>query len=96
MGLRCLDELNGDFAFAILDMRVGSLFLAVIEPGSRPLYYSLGNDALLFGSEIKALVAAGWRPQLDKEGLQKFFVFKYTPGTETLFRGVKRLRRGTS
>ena len=94
MGLRCLAELNGDFALAILDQRIGKLFLIRDRAGVKPLYYSETGGRLLFGSEIKALVAGGLRPELAVEGLQRYFVFKYTPGNDTLFRGVKRLPPG--
>lgn len=91
MGLACLDELNGDFAIAILDQRVGKLFLVRDRAGVKPVYYCGDAERLLFASEIKALVAGGLRPELDREGLQSYMVFKYTPGNDTLFRGVKRL-----
>lgn len=91
MGLRCLEELNGDFALAILDTRAGKLFLVRDRAGTKPLYYATDGGRLLFGSEIKALLAGGHRAELDEAGLQRFFVFKYTPGTDTLFRGVRRV-----
>jgi asparagine synthase (glutamine-hydrolysing) len=94
LGLRCLSELNGDFAIAILDRRVGKLFLVRDRAGVKPLYYTNSDGRLLFGSEIKALLAGGMPARLDAEGLQRYFVFKYTPGLDTLFRGVRRLPAG--
>ena len=94
LGLRCLDELNGDFAMAILDRRAGKLYLIRDRAGVKPLYYAYRNGRLLFGSEIKSLLAGGMRRELDAEGLQRYFVFKYTPGPDTLFRGVRRLPPG--
>jgi asparagine synthase (glutamine-hydrolysing) len=93
-GLRCLDELNGDFAMAILDRRTGKLYLIRDRAGVKPLYYSNTGGRLLFASEIKSLLAAGMHSELDTEGLQRYFVFKYTPGWETLFRRVQRLPPG--
>lgn len=91
MGLRCLDELNGDFAIAILDQRAGKLYLARDRAGVKPVYYAGHGGGLLFASEIKALLAAGLPAELDQDGLQRYFVFKYTAGDDTLFRGVRRL-----
>ena len=93
-GLRCLDLLNGDFAIAILDQRSNQLYLVRDRAGVKPLVYSSEPDRFLFGSEVKALIAGGLRPQLATESLQRYFVFKYMPGCETLFRGVRRVPPG--
>jgi asparagine synthase (glutamine-hydrolysing) len=93
-GLDCLAELNGDFAIAILDRRSAKLYLVRDRAGVKPLYYALDGERLLFGSEVKALLAGGLRAELDGPGLQRWFVFKYTPGNDTLFRGVRRLPPG--
>jgi asparagine synthase (glutamine-hydrolysing) len=95
MGLKCLQHLNGDFAFAVLDLRARRLQLVRDRVGVKPLYTAkIGRD-LLFGSEIKALVAGGVRPVLDRDQLQNYFIFKYVPGEDTLFKGVRRLAPGS-
>jgi asparagine synthase (glutamine-hydrolysing) len=94
MGLACLEHLNGDFAIAIVDQRCGKLLLIRDRIGVKPLYVWQRDEELVFGSEIKALLAGGVEPVLAKENLQKYFIFKYTPGVETLFRGVQRLPPG--
>lgn len=94
MGLACLDHIHGDFAMAILDLRRGELLLVRDRVGVKPLYFSRHGSSLLFGSEIKALIAAGMTPVLAREYLQKFLVFKYVPGNDTLFRGVCRVPPG--
>lgn len=94
MGLRCLSLLNGDFSVAILDERVAKLYLVRDRAGVKPLYYAQRGQGFFFGSEIKALLAGGVRAELATEGLQRYFVFKYTPGTDTLFRGIHRVPPG--
>lgn len=94
MGIDCLEHLNGDFAIAILDRVRDKLFLVRDRVGVKPLYYTHEGSDLIFGSEIKALLAAGVRPVLAEEHLQRYFVFKYTPGEATLFRGIRRLPPG--
>ena len=57
LGPRCLDRLRGMFAFAIWDGNTETLFLARDRVGIKPLYYSLSETSLVFGSEIKAILA---------------------------------------
>ena len=58
-GDRCVEELNGMFAFAVWDPRTGSVFMARDRVGEKPLHLCRSDGDLWFSSEIKALVAAG-------------------------------------
>ena len=91
-GLACLELLNGDFSIAILDENKNKLFLIRDRSGVKPLYYSYKNEELVFGSEIKAILKGGIKAELASENLQNYFVFKYSPGNETLFKGINRLQ----
>ena len=64
-GPGCLDRLNGQFAFAVWNRRDQSLFLARDRLGVRPLFYTQQGGRLVFGSEIKAVLAAGTRARRD-------------------------------
>ena len=55
-GERCVDHLNGMFAFAIHDSRDDSVFIARDRIGIKPLYYAETPGGLVFGSEIKAIL----------------------------------------
>jgi asparagine synthase (glutamine-hydrolysing) len=57
LGSDMLSVLNGQFAFALWDQRNETLFVARDRVGIRPLYYFKGKGRLVFGSEIKALMA---------------------------------------
>lgn len=58
-GVECLQKLNGMFAFAIADLARKSVILARDRIGVKPLYYARVKDALVFSSEIKAILATG-------------------------------------
>lgn len=92
----CLPRLNGMFAFAIWDNKERRLTLARDHVGIKPLYYALlpANNrrpgTLLFGSEIKAILASGLvTPALDPEALNQFLTFLWAPDPNTLFAGIK-------
>jgi len=55
-GVRCLDDFNGFFAFALWDANKKQLFIARDRAGIKPLYYTMVDGILLFSSEIKSLL----------------------------------------
>jgi asparagine synthase (glutamine-hydrolysing) len=93
-GARMLDRLNGMFAFAIWDTQERTLFIARDRMGIKPLYYSLQPEGLYFGSEEKALFAAGVPAQFDPQTWDELLCFRYVAGEDTPFVGVKRLLPG--
>src|SRR5205085_7155960 len=94
-GIGFVRKLNGMFAIAIYDGREDAMYLARDRIGVKPLYLHDDGDRLLFGSEIKALLAAGIaRPGLDEEALHHYLTFNYVPPPHTLFRGVRHLMPG--
>ena len=69
-GAGCLERCNGIFAFAVWAQRAGTLFLARDRCGVKPLFYVKTGDSLLFGSEIKTLLAhPAVPPRVDANGL---------------------------
>ncbi|HZP91652.1 MAG TPA: asparagine synthase (glutamine-hydrolyzing), partial [Burkholderiales bacterium] len=95
-GPRGIPRFNGMFAFAVWDRVERRLTLGRDRFGIKPLYYCVTPDCLLFGSEIKAIVAdPRCRARLDKEGLLEYLTFQnyFTP--RTLFKGIGILPAGT-
>jgi asparagine synthase (glutamine-hydrolysing) len=95
LGPQCLEKLRGMFAFAIWDENVKTLFLARDRVGIKPLYYCLTNKSLVFGSEIKAILAdpsVEW--EIAPEMIDRFLTFLYVPGEETLLNGIRKLPPG--
>jgi asparagine synthase (glutamine-hydrolysing) len=92
VGAECLSRLNGQFAFAIWDSRAQSLFLARDRLGIRPLFYTTANGALIFASEMKAILACpGVSREIDPVGMDEIFVFWSTLPGRTVFRGIHDL-----
>ena len=90
-GEDCPERLIGAFAFAIRDSD-GRLFAARDHVGLRPFYYYRGENRFLFGSEIKALWAAGGVPRpLDEIRLSNHLAQEYQSDERTFFEEVKRL-----
>ncbi len=90
-------HLNGMFAFAIHDARTHTLFAARDRLGKKPLHYHYDETAgrLLFGSEIKAVLAGlERRPRLRPESVAQFFCLRYVADPDTVFEGIHKLPPG--
>src|SRR5919198_1451740 len=91
-GPRCVERLQGMFAFAIWDERRQELFLARDRLGVKPLYYTFQPGGFVFGSEIKALLEhPAVTPDLDEEAFSHYLTFACTPAPTTLFAGIRKL-----
>ena len=94
-GPDCLKYLNGQFAIAIWETRQRRLFLARDRVGIRPVFYTIQNDQLIFGSEIKALLAhSAVQAEIQPEALAQVFTFWSTLAPHTIFRDVRELPPG--
>jgi asparagine synthase (glutamine-hydrolysing) len=94
-GLDGINYLNGMFAFALHDMKNKRLILARDHLGIKPLYYAITGDAVVWGSEIKAVLASGLVTlSLDVDALHEFLTWEYVPGAGTLFREIRKLEAG--
>ena len=94
-GSGCLLRLRGMFAFAIWDRAERRAFLARDPLGIKPLYYAEQGGALLFGSEIPALLAApGLSRAMDFAALDDYLALLYTVPPRTIFRAIRQLPPG--
>lgn len=92
----CVDRLNGIYAFAVWDEARRRLFLCRDRMGVKPLFYALRGEALIFASELKALLChPDIEPVLDREGLAQVMLLGpgRVPGSG-VFRGVFELLPG--
>src|SRR3990170_2804954 len=100
-GERCLTHLRGMFAFALWDGRAGSgpgesrVLLARDRLGIKPLYYAEADGALLFASEVRALLASGAvARRLARESIEAYLLFGSVVEPMTLVQGVFSLPPG--
>lgn len=95
-GEECVSKLRGMFGFAIWDANSQTLFLARDRVGIKPLYYTVTPDAIVFASEIKAILAdPAFNARVAVDLIDRFLTFDYMPGEETLFQGIKKLNPGS-
>jgi asparagine synthase (glutamine-hydrolysing) len=91
-GPRCVERLDGMFAFAIWDARRRALVLARDRLGVKPLYYAQLPGGVVFGSEIKAILEhPAVRTEMDEEAFFHYLTFAFAPAPMTLYRGIRKL-----
>jgi asparagine synthase (glutamine-hydrolysing) len=94
-GTDCLNRLNGMFAIALHDISRNQLILVRDQLGIKPLFYTITDEAIVWGSEIKAILASGnIERSLNSDALLEFLSWEYVPGEGTLFNNIHKLQPG--
>lgn len=94
-GDRCPEFFNGMFAFALWDFPRRRLLLARDHVGIKPLYYWVGQDQIVFGSELKSVITHPAVPrEIDMLALDQFLTLEYIPTPRTIFKGINKLPAG--
>jgi len=95
-GTDVFNHLNGMFGLAIWDVPNERLVIARDAMGIKLIYYRLADGQVTFGSEIRAILAAGdSKPEVDPTAVNLFLRFRYTPSPYTILKGVRKLAPGT-
>ena len=96
-GERCVEDLNGMFAFALWDDRERTLLLARDRIGIKPLHYCIAGGKFLFASEINSLLVS---PDVDRtlspEAIEDYFTYFYIPGRQSVYRSIRKLPPATT
>ena len=91
-GIDCADRLEGMFAFAVYDTRSRTCYLVRDRLGIKPLFYAHIGGRLVFGSEIRAVLASGCvRRDLSAEAAWDYFSTGYVPTPATIYRDIAKL-----
>ena len=95
-GERCVERFRGMFAFALWDRNRETLFLARDRLAVKPLHYALLDDGtLLFGSELKSLLAhGGLKREIDPLAVEEYFALGYVAEPRCIFRQARKLPPG--
>jgi len=94
-GEKCLEHLNGMFAFALWNKEKKELFVARDRMGKKPLYYYFDNENIFFASELKALLVLPNIPKnVRDDAVYDFFVYQYIPDPKTIFENIYKLEPG--
>ena len=94
-GKNCVQHLRGMFAFAIWDRARRCVFIARDRLGIKPLYYRYDGHTLLFGSEIKTILAyPNVKPGFNRSTLAEYLAFGYITNEQTMYAGIKKLLPG--
>lgn len=94
-GMDMLNDLRGMFAFAIYDMKKNELYAVRDFFGIKPLYYSMVNGQLIFGSETKSFLEyPEFKKEVNEVALENYLSFQYSVLEETFFKGVFKLMPG--
>jgi asparagine synthase (glutamine-hydrolysing) len=88
----CLTRFRGMFAIALWDARRRRLLLARDRVGKKPLYYAHDHERILFGSELKALVAdPAIKRAISAEAIDDYLSFGSVPAPRTIYQGIQQL-----
>lgn len=92
-GAACVKRFRGMFAFALWDRNRQTLFMARDRMGVKPMYYALLDDGtLLFGSELKSLMAHGsLKRDIDPLAVEEYFALGYVAEPRTIFKQARKL-----
>lgn len=93
-GKKCLNDLNGFFAFGFFNEDNNSLLVARDRFGVKPLYYFKDDEKFAFASELKPLLELSGKQELNFDQVNTYFRFNYCAGPETIFKNIYRLQPG--
>ncbi len=94
LGERCLNLLNGMFAFVILDLKTNEFFAARDRLGVKPLYVYQKGDAYIFSSEVAPILALTKDNKLDEIGIRQYKKLRTFFNGRTIYSNIKMFEAG--
>ncbi|HEX7366913.1 MAG TPA: asparagine synthase (glutamine-hydrolyzing) [Pelobium sp.] len=90
-GIEGVNDFNGIFALAFLDIKKEKLYLVRDHFGVKPVYYSFKEETMVFSSELKVLLKSGVEKQIDLSSLDAILTLRYNPSPTTIFQNIFKL-----
>lgn len=94
-GIDFISKLNGMFAICIYDKNIDTMYLIRDRVGEKPLYFYKNEDIVMFGSEIKSIIAAGAPKEVDIRAIDSFISYNYVVPPLTMFSNISHVMPGT-
>lgn len=91
-GERCVERLNGMFAFVLYDEKQEKLFGARDRLGKKPFFYSIDYQLFEFGSTLNTLTFGNDKKNLDERAVSQFLLRGYVAEPRSIFKGVEKLK----
>ena len=88
---KCLQHLNGFFAFAVYDNEKKEIFLARDRSGIKPLHIYADEKMVVFASELKAILKFPIKKEIDYNTLALYLQLNYVPGNNSILKNIMRL-----
>lgn len=92
-GMESIQDLNGIFSLAIIDIETERLYLSRDRYGVKPLYYSIKNNSIIFSSEITP-IQTFTESTINKSHLASLLKLRYNPAPDTLYDNISKLKTG--
>lgn len=94
-GVSCVDRFIGMFAIVVFDKEKEELTLIRDRAGVKPLYLYQTDDLILFGSELKALMAhPRFKKYIDHDVIPEYLHYGYIPGALSIFKNTEKVKPG--
>lgn len=88
-------QLDGMFAFAVLEIETGTIYFARDRIGKKPMYYYWDEETFIFASELKAIVAHPFfQKSLNQQVLEEYLCYQYINEPDTIYENTYKLPAG--
>ena len=94
-GKKCLQDLNGMFAFAIYDLQKKEIFIGRDRFGIKPIYFYSDAKQFIFASELKGILCQdSINPSISSDSIDLYLTMEYVPTPMTIFNNIYKLEKG--
>ncbi len=94
-GKQCIEMIDGMFAFCIIDHRSKSAWLARDRSGIKPLYYTILDQSIIFGSTLDSIIKSNIiQPRISQDSIDLYLVLSYVPTPKTIYDDIYKLEPG--